>query len=118
MSFEEVKLVHPKTGVAVTATTAVDLTTFRYDGGYVPVDVARQLVQLEGADKKWPALAEGLKALDEAEAEVEVEVEVETPEKPEAKAAPKPTSGTKTSAAKTGAEKSGTDAAGNQVGVN
>lgn len=33
MSFEEVKLVHPKTGVAVTATTAVDLTTFRYDGG-------------------------------------------------------------------------------------
>lgn len=108
MSFEDVKLVHPKTGVVVTATTPVDLTTFRYDGGYVPVDVARQLVQLEGADEKWPALAEGLKAIDGDESE-----EAE-PEKP----ASKPASGAKTSAAKTGAEKSGTDAAGNQVGVN
>lgn len=118
MSFEEVKLVHPKTGVAVTATTAVDLTTFRYDGGYVPVDVARQLVQLEGADKKWPALADGLKALDDAEAGAsEVEDEPEKPEAPE-KPASKPASGPKTPATKTGAEKSGTDAAGNQVGVN
>lgn len=111
MAFEPVKLVHPKTGVVVTATTAVDLTTFRFNDGYVPVDQARTLVAVEGADKKYPKLAEGLKAVDEAE-------KAEKAEEPEGdkESAPKSTPAGRGS--KPAAGKSGTDASGNQVGVN
>ena len=34
MAFDPVHLVHPKTGVVVEATTAVDLTNFRFNDGY------------------------------------------------------------------------------------
>lgn len=108
MAFEPVKLVHPKTGVVVTATTAVDLTTFRFNDGYVPVEQARTLVDVEGADKKYPKLAEGLKAVDEAEKAEKAESNKES--------ASKSTPASRGS--KPDAGKSGTDASGNQVGVN
>lgn len=114
MAFEPVKLVHPKTGVAVTATTAIDLTTFRYDGGYVPVDVARRLVKVEDADKLYPKLAEGLKAVDDAEKAEEPEAPAEETTSAEGTKTPAKPRGGKSAAG----EKSGTDASGNQVGVN
>lgn len=125
MAFEPVKLIHPKTGVVVTATTAVDFTTFRFNDGYVPADVAKSLVDVEGADKKYPKLAEGLKQVEAIEAEEKGEEpaaeetpaddkgEATTDEKTEA-----PKSSSARGGAKSSAAKSGTDASGNQVGVN
>ena len=111
MAFEPVKLVHPKTGVVVTATTAVDLTTFRFNDGYVPVEQARTLVDVEGADKKYPKLVDGLKAVDEAEKAEKAE-KAESNKESESKSTPA------SRGSKPDAGKSGTDASGNQVGVN
>ena len=118
MAFEPVKLVHPKTGIVVIATTAVDLTTFRFNDGYVPVEQARTLVDVEGADKKYPKLAEGLKAVDEAEKAEKADEPESTSTEPESdkESAPKSTPANRGS--KPAAGKSGTDASGNQVGVN
>ena len=117
MAFKPVRLVHPKTGVVVTATTAVDHTNFRFRDGYVPADSARTLIKAEDGESKYPKLVEGLKKVDEIEAEEkqasEPEVESEPDEKPASKPAAKTAAGSKASTAK-----SGTDAEGNQVGVN
>ncbi|QFP97722.1 virion structural protein [Gordonia phage NadineRae] len=103
MAFEPVQLVHPKTGATVTATTAVDLTTFRFNDGYVPADSAEALLRVDGNDKKYPKLAEGLKSL-----------------KAEKDSAPddvKEVSSTKTGKPSGQTAKSGTDASGKDVGV-
>ncbi|AYB69159.1 hypothetical protein SEA_EMIANNA_36 [Gordonia phage Emianna] len=124
MAFEPIQLVHPKTGVVVTATTAVDLTNFRFNDGYVPAEQAKVLVGSEGGAEKYPKLVEGLKVVDEIEKaqagdEPEPEAADEKPdtesEKPAAVSSPKGARSTG-QAAKTAA-KSGTDASGNDVGV-
>ena len=79
MSFKPVHLVHPKTGTVVTATTAVDLTNFRFDGGYIPADHARTLVKNKETAAKHPHLAEGLKKVDQIEADVAAGVKSEVP---------------------------------------
>ncbi|AVE00694.1 virion structural protein [Gordonia phage Buggaboo] len=137
MTFQPVKLVHPKTGVVVTATTAVDLTNFRFADGYLPEDVARTLVaKTEGVEEKYPKLVEGVKSLDEiqrAEAEAEkpaedapADSEGEKADEGEAKGedasstdAPKvaSTKTAKTSSRPSTTAKSGTDASGTDVGV-
>ncbi|QOP66697.1 hypothetical protein SEA_ARTI_36 [Gordonia phage Arti] len=131
MAFEPIQLVHPKTGVVVTATTAVDLTNFRFNDGYVPAEQAKVLVGSEGGAEKYPKLVEGLKVVDEiqsAQADSEEAPEPETvDEKPtdeKADAESEKTGevsspqGSRSSGrgAKTAA-KSGTDASGNDVGV-
>ncbi|AVD99784.1 hypothetical protein SEA_FLAPPER_40 [Gordonia phage Flapper] len=132
MSFNAVKLVHPKTGVVVTATTAVDLTNFRFNDGYVPVDTAKVLVGSEDGERKYPKLAEGLKVVEEMEAAEKGDEPAE--EAPAADADTTEAKGDDTKSAdtevastqsKTGrtakgstAAKSGTDATGQQVGVN
>ncbi|AXQ62072.1 hypothetical protein SEA_FLOAT294_38 [Gordonia phage Float294] len=135
MSFNPVKLVHPKTGIVVTATTAVDLTNFRFNDGYVPVDTAKLLVGAEGGEEKYPKLVEGLKVVEEIEAAergdkapadeapADVDKPGETADKADdakstetevASTTSKTTRGAKGSTA----AKSGTDASGQQVGVN
>ncbi|AET09775.1 hypothetical protein [Gordonia phage GTE5] len=120
MSFNAVKLVHPKTGVVVTATTAVDLTNFRFNDGYVPVDTAKVLVGSEDGERKYPKLAEGLKVVEEMEA-------AGTADTTEAKGDDTKSADTEVAStqSKTGrtakgstTAKSGTDATGQQVGVN
>lgn len=103
MAFDPVHLVHPKTGTVVEATTAVDLTNFRFNDGYVPVETAELLVNEKEGQDKYPKLVEGLKQVDAIKSE---------------RAAEKaPTSKPASGGAKATA-KSGTDASGNQVGVN
>ncbi|WGH20821.1 hypothetical protein QLT00_gp38 [Gordonia phage Commandaria] len=127
MAFDPIKLIHPKTGVVVEATTAIDLTNFRFNDGYVPVDQAETVLAAEGAEKKYPKLAEGLAALRETETVSDAPAaESEKPETvSDAPAAesekPETVSSTRTakptgSAAK-GSAKSGTDASGTDVGV-
>ncbi|AYD82127.1 virion structural protein [Gordonia phage Turuncu] len=136
MSFNAVKLVHPKTGVVVTATTAVDLTNFRFNDGYVPVDTAKVLVGSEDGERKYPKLAEGLKVVEEMESAEKGDEPAEDAPAADA-AATTDTTETKgddtksadaevaSTSSKTGrtakgstAAKSGTDATGQQVGVN
>ncbi|AKJ72368.1 virion structural protein [Gordonia phage GTE8] len=126
MAFEPIQLVHPKTGAVVTATTAVDLTNFRFNDGYVLADQAEALVKPEGGAEKHPKLAEGLKVVADirsAQADSEEAPEPEADgekadaesEKPGEVSSPQ---GSRSSGrgAKTAA-KSGTDASGNDVGV-
>lgn len=127
MAFDPVHLVHPKTGVVVEATTAVDLTNFRFNDGYVPVETATALTKAEGGEEKYPKLVEGLKQVetinkeraeaesksDDAPAETETADTAGADEKATKAPASKPAG-----SAKSGAAKSGTDASGNQVGVN
>lgn len=142
MSFNPVKLVHPKTGVVVTATTAVDLTNFRFNDGYVPLDTAKALVGAEGGEAKYPKLVEGLKVVEEIEAaergdEAPADAPADdaapaagTTDKPdetadkaddakstETEVASTPSKATRGAKGSTAA-KSGTDASGQQVGVN
>ncbi|WAA19668.1 hypothetical protein SEA_DALILPOP_41 [Gordonia phage Dalilpop] len=139
MSFNAVKLVHPKTGVVVTATTAVDLTNFRFNDGYVPVDTAQLLVGSEDGEQKYPKLAEGLKVVEEMEAAEKGEQPAEDAPAADTADAPAAADATEgkgddtksadtevaSTPSKTGrtakgstAAKSGTDASGQQVGVN
>lgn len=120
MAFTPVKLVHPKTGVVVEATTAVDLTNFRFNDGYLPEEVARRIVEkTEGADEKYPKLAEGLKSLDsiqEAESAGAEDAPAEdAPSTESTKVASSKTA--KTSSRPSTTAKSGTDASGTDVGV-
>lgn len=98
MAFEPVKLVHPKTGVVVVATTPVDLTNFRFNDGYVAADTARLLVGAEGGEAKYPKLVEGLKQVeaiekDEAASDEDAKVDVKSEVASDDKSAPKPTTG-------------------------
>ncbi|AET09867.1 virion structural protein [Gordonia phage GRU1] len=133
MSFNAVKLVHPKTGVVVTATTAVDLTNFRFNDGYVPVDTAKTLVGSEDGERKYPKLAEGLKVVEEMESAekgdqpAEEAPATDTADATEGKGDDTKSADTEVASttSKTGrtakgstSAKSGTDATGQQVGVN
>lgn len=125
MAFDPVHLVHPKTGVVVEATTAVDLTNFRFNDGYVPVETAELLVKADDGAEKYPKLVEGLKQVEtitkeraEAEGSEDAPAETEAPADDAEKSAKAPASKPASGSAKSGAAKSGTDASGNQVGVN
>ncbi|UTN91400.1 hypothetical protein SEA_OUTIS_37 [Gordonia phage Outis] len=132
MTFQPVKLVHPKTGVVVEATTAVDFTNFRFADGYLPEDVARTLVdKTKDVGEKYPKLVEGVKNLDGIqEAERAAEQPAEEGATPEAEADAKgedapsadaakvaSTKTSKTSSRPSTTAKSGTDASGTDVGV-
>ena len=97
MAFEPVKLVHPKTGQVVIATTPVDLTNFRFNDGYVAADAARLLVDAENGAEKYPGLAEGLKKVEEIEADEEAAAKAEA-ESPKSDVAPAPTEDAKVDA--------------------
>lgn len=97
MAFEPIKLVHPKTGQVVIATTPVDLTNFRFNDGYVAADTAALLVQGENGEEKYPGLAEGLKQVERIEADEEAAAKTEA-ESPKSDVAPAPTEDAKVDA--------------------
>ena len=97
MAFEPVKLVHPKTGQVVIATTPVDLTNFRFNDGYVAADTATLLVGGENGEEKYPGLVEGLKKVEQIEADEEAAAKAEA-ESPKSDVTPAPTEDAKVDA--------------------
>lgn len=100
MAFESVKLVHPKTGQVVIATTPVDLTNFRFNDGYVAADTAALLVGGENGEQKYPGLVEGLKKVEQIEADEEAaaKAEAESPKSEVAEQTPAPSGDAKVDA--------------------